>query len=276
MSDPIDELARFSSGFNATPGGEMPLSAAEVRRRGDRIRRRRTALVAGGVAAAVAAVTVPILALTGNSTDHDRDDIAEQSSLRVDDLLRDEDTEYSPNEASPWVTVDTYEGDGQAAFHKCQQEKLSALGATSSLTRFFDWSGTEPTPGTGLEETIAEFDTAGEARAAYDTIAGWIEGCESRIPDEEKEKYSVHGPRAADVPGADEAGIYDLHWGPVSKDLDPSGEDAYINETGLVLQGERIAVVQVTIIGQDYNFLDEDGGTPVFRMLPKAAERLEP
>ncbi|NHA01670.1 hypothetical protein G5V59_23280 [Nocardioides sp. W3-2-3] len=45
-------------------------------------------------------------------------------------------------------------------------------------------------------------------------------------------------------------------------------------ETGLVRVGNRLAVLTSVIVGQDYNFLDEDGGTPVNRMLPKAAARM--
>ncbi|NHA01673.1 hypothetical protein G5V59_23295 [Nocardioides sp. W3-2-3] len=59
-------------------------------------------------------------------------------------------------------------------------------------------------------------------------------------------------------------------------EIDPTGDAAYINETGLLLQDDRIAVLAVTIVGQDYDFAPDAGGTPVERMLPTAAERLLP
>jgi len=63
MRDPIDELESFDM-----PGTTTPLPAAEVRRRGDHIRRRNITLAAGGALAVVAAVAVPLAAV---ALDHD-------------------------------------------------------------------------------------------------------------------------------------------------------------------------------------------------------------
>lgn len=284
--DPIDELARFGAGFgSATPGGDMPLSAADVRRRGDQIRRRRTALVAGGAALAVAAVAVPVFAVIGNDSPRsDKDNLAHDvPPLSRADLLRDGDTEYDREGYSLFRTTDTFEGDGQAVHLPCQREKASALGATSSFTRTFDLyanpdklepGDTLPDDVTrdDLTELVAQFDSPDAARTAYDQFAEWIVDCE--MPGADKVNVAPQG-RSVDVPGGD-AVIYDLNWGPVPEDLDPYGDFAYISETGLVLQGDRIAVVSVRIVGQDYNWLPEDGGSPLERMLSKAAERLLP
>lgn len=284
--DPIDELARFGAGFgSATPGGDMPLSAADVRRRGDQIRRRRTALVAGGAALAVAAVAVPVFAVIGNDNPRsDKDNIAhEVPPLRLADLLRDADTEYDPEGYSLFRTSDTFAGDGQAVSLPCQRETTSALGATDSLTRTFDLYANpeklapgdtlpEDTTKDDLTEVIAQFDSPDAARTAYDQLAEWILDC--RIPGADKVNVVPQG-RSVEVPGGD-AVIYDLNWGPVPEEIDPFGDFAYISETGLVLQDDRIAVVSVKIVGQDYTWLSENGGTPLERMLPKAAERLRP
>ena len=62
MRDPMDQLESFTE-----PGLTMtPLSPAEVRRRGDRLRRRNTALTAVGVAAAVAVTATPLAIFAGN------------------------------------------------------------------------------------------------------------------------------------------------------------------------------------------------------------------
>jgi hypothetical protein len=280
--DPIDDLSRFGAGLsNGRTGGDMPLSAADVRRRGDQIRRRRTALVAGGAALAVAAVAVPIFAVVGGGTPRsDQDRVAQDPgpALSADDLLRDADTEYEVGRKGAFTTVDTYRGDGQATFHPCQQQKLSALGATDSFTRSYDQGvqleqGDTAPPdvsGDGLVETIAEFEDAAAARAAYDTLAQWLVECDT-IPGADEVTVQPKA-RSVEVRGAD-AVVYDLMWGPAPEEVDPFGDSAFINETGLVLKGDRIAVVAVTIVGQDYNFLP-DYGTPVERMVPTAAERL--
>ena len=63
MSDPIRDLENFSTG--GTP--MTPLPAAEVRRRGDRLRRRNTTLLSVAGAVAVAAIVAAPLALTGGN-----------------------------------------------------------------------------------------------------------------------------------------------------------------------------------------------------------------
>jgi len=63
MRDPIDELEDFTmDGL-----GRDPLPAAEVRRRGTRMRRRQAALAAVGGIAAVGVIAAPILAVTAGS-----------------------------------------------------------------------------------------------------------------------------------------------------------------------------------------------------------------
>ena len=63
MADPIRDLENFSAGGTAT----TPLPAAEVRRRGDRLRRRNTTLLTAASAVAVAAViAVPLVLGRGN------------------------------------------------------------------------------------------------------------------------------------------------------------------------------------------------------------------
>ncbi len=286
--DPIDELARFGAGFgSATPGGDMPLSAADVRRRGDQIRRRRTALVAGGAALAVAAVTVPVFAVIGNDNPRsDKDNIADDkthAALAESDLLRDADTEYDREGYTLFRTSETFEGDGQAVYLPCQREQTSALGATSSFTRVFDafanpdrLSPGDTPPGNAttddLVETIAQFDSPDAARTAYDQFTEWVVDCE--IPGADEVRTGAQG-RSVDVVDGD-AVLYDIQWGPVPEELDPTGDFAYLGEIGLVLQDDRIAVLKHTVIGQDYDSLPEEGGSPLERMLPKAAERLRP
>ncbi len=263
----------------------MPMSAADVRRRGDRLRRRRTALVAGGAALAVAAVVVPVLALGGHDSDQRRDDLITKdpasSALGEADLLSDEDTEYEVGSTGAFRTTETFTGDGQAAYHVCQQGTPSSLGATDSRTRTFAMRPPEEAsdlvspPSEGLVEMIAEFPDAATARAAYDTWRGWIDDCGRRLGDFERHFIDPE-PAVADLPAGSEGVIYDLSWGPVSQDTDPDGDAGFINETGLIVQGDRVAVLGLTIVGQDYNFLEEYGGTPVTRMLPRAAALLEP
>jgi hypothetical protein len=66
VRDPIEDLQHFRT--DGTPVN--PLPASEVRRRGDRMRRRNTALATvGGVAAALVAVAVPLSVMSGAGDD---------------------------------------------------------------------------------------------------------------------------------------------------------------------------------------------------------------
>jgi hypothetical protein len=68
MPDPIDELKNFS-----VPGPAMnPMSPADVRRRGDRIRRRNNVLAGAGAVAAVIAVATPFAVAAGHSPSSER------------------------------------------------------------------------------------------------------------------------------------------------------------------------------------------------------------
>ena len=67
MRDPIEELENFT-----VPGPPMnPLPAAEVRRRGNRIRRRNNVLAGAAAVAVLAAVLTPVALLADNDQDRD-------------------------------------------------------------------------------------------------------------------------------------------------------------------------------------------------------------
>ncbi|XBB67726.1 hypothetical protein ABFU82_00005 [Nocardioides sp. WV_118_6] len=277
--DPIEELSRFGAGFSTGHGGgEMPLSAADVRRRGDRIRRRRTALVAGAAAFAVAAVTVPVLALSLDGSRGDDSRVANDraKALSEADLLTDDDTVYS--DGADWFTIDTFEGDGQEAFQLCARSNLAGLGAGTILQRRYELrnleDGAPSVSGDEFREVVAQFPSAAEADKALQTVASWITDCGKHAKANGTPEYRVL--QTTPVPtGLDdsEAQVIDAHYGPVPKEIDPSGDAAYIAETGLVRVGNRIAILDSRIVGQDYTFLD---GTPVTRMIPRAAELLLP
>ncbi|KAB2809530.1 hypothetical protein F9L07_21190 [Pimelobacter simplex] len=277
--DPIEELSRFGAGLSTGPGGgEMPLSAADVRRRGDRIRRRRTALVTGAAALAVAAVTVPVLALSLDGSQRDDSRVANDrvKALSEADLLTDDDTVYS--DGADWFTIDTFEGDGQAAFHLCARSKLAGLGAEDVFQRTYELRNlADDAPsvsGDEFREVVAQFATTAEADKALQTIASWIDDCGERAVAEGTPDHRVLQTTPIEV-GLDDsdAQVIDAHYGPVPREIDPTGDAAYIAETGLVRVGNRIAILDSRIVGQDYTFLD---GTPVTRMIPRAAELLLP
>lgn len=209
----------------------------------------------------------------GTSTGSGAGSVRTDRAVTVEHLLTDDDTVYS--EGADWFRTSAHEGDGQSVFHPCATRSLEGTGATSVARADFELRNLEdPTAevtGDFLTQVVGEYDDEASARGAYDEIGAWLAECTQRpagITD-----YTSFEPRVVDVDGAT-AQIVDSHYGPVPAELDPYGDEANIMETGIALSGSRVTVLTSVIVGQDYNFLDEDGGTPVNRMLPVAVDRL--
>ncbi len=169
MPDPMDELSNFEPGVTASP-----IPAAEVRRRGDRLRRRRTALSVGGAVAAVLLIAVPIAVVAGGDGDGGTPQpvaptLSEDALLTADELpVRDR--------LTPWQEVQT---EGQVL--ACAPQLPAALDAPADLRRDFaadvaDGPAGE-TPVSVIRTQVLEFDDAPAAQAAYDQAQGWLRDC---------------------------------------------------------------------------------------------------
>ncbi len=89
MSDPLDE--RFRDFATGTPDMN-PAAPAEIRRRGDRMRRRRTALTAAGAALAVALIAAPVAVLATGDDGRDTPGPARTPTSTVTDPPSEEPT----------------------------------------------------------------------------------------------------------------------------------------------------------------------------------------
>lgn len=233
--------------------------------------------------AAALAASVLVLTACGSTDDPATDGAAsdpaatqdptttdQAGGLSADNLLTDADAIY-PNGGSDWRATDTLAGDGPTAFNPCARAALSDLGAASVLRRDFEFVVTDPGPETveptlTLNEVVGEFGSDAAARAAYVDIEEWLQDCLPSGADD----YRAGDFTPIAIPGG-EAEVQLSTYRPVPEDLDPYGDEGWFLETGLVVAGDRIAVLTQLTHGQDYNWPD---GTPVRQMLPVAAERL--
>lgn len=181
MSD-HDPFETFKATMS-TSGTLHPLPAHEVRRRGDRLRRRNTALtVAGGTVAALVAVGVPVaLTQTGGTTDGDSGLVATQGpstdavAWRVDIPANFPLTAGMPetngHDGSPVVAREGYE---PQVVGPCSGPAWDVSDALDSLSAVY----TGETEG-GQDRVLSVFEDEAAARARVDALAAEAASCTS-------------------------------------------------------------------------------------------------
>lgn len=276
MSDPIERMQRLRSDVE---GGPMP-PASEVRRRGDQLRRRRTAAMTAGAALAVVAIVAPVAFLTGGDpsgdSPHDPVDTpsetttsapAEPVTLSEANLLRDEDTVFTGDVR--WEAVSSGRGLARDVLDDCVDRAIADLGAAAAARRV--WlvdSGIH-----SLTHHVTEFRTDGEARTAYDQVAQWLTECPALDSDNGYTSTSA----AAEIPVEGSAQLTVATY-----NLDPDGTatqggEAYYQvelNVGLVVSGNRLAWLSQRMPDSTPGAPEFEAPTPVEQMLPTAAERL--
>ncbi|MFJ2755083.1 hypothetical protein ACIO3S_05780 [Nocardioides sp. NPDC087217] len=192
MSDPISRLDQFRAD---TPGAPMK-SAAEVRRRGDQIRRRRRTLVAAGAVAVAAVVAGPIIFLSAGfgeraiepqpapAPSQTPSTVAPSpsGSAPASDLTRanlpTEDDLVAEDPYPQWVLEQTYDGEGRGDHNECLPA-LADAGALATFRRdFIAEAGQEYADSAGtLKAVVAEFGSADEAEKARAELSDAASSC---------------------------------------------------------------------------------------------------
>jgi hypothetical protein len=203
MSDPISRLDQFRADAHGAP----MKSAAEVRQRGDQIRRRRRAVVAAGAAAVAAVVAGPIIFLSTGLGDKAIDPApAPSDSTAAPSASASASASTSDPSAGPTDT-ESPEADGPSAVNlidastlpeldrfesplgwnqytpasdiptlACQKEWLSALGASAKVASDYRWDSDGAMVGQ-VHMAVLEFPDVNAAGAAYNEIMEWQEVC---------------------------------------------------------------------------------------------------
>ena len=169
MPDPIDELSSFEPGVPMSP-----MSPAEIRRRGERLRRRNTALAVGGAAAAVLLVVVPVAVFRSDDGGGGTPQPA-QAPITADHLLTADELPVR-DRLSPWEETMP---DGQVL--ACAPQAPASLDETVAFRRDFRADVADAPSGevpvSVIRTEVLQFDDATEARQAYDQAQGWVLGC---------------------------------------------------------------------------------------------------
>ena len=200
------------------------------------------------------------------------------AALSASNLLTSADAIY-PNGALDWVESSTASRETTPAANACWQGSMTARGARATVQRDFvlvTMEGGDSDADARMNETVAEFATEAEAQKAYEDVLTWFDGCSPKG----STSYRSNPFESVSLPGQAEGVTGLAIYGPITAApgtaYDPADQDGagWFLEMGVVHDGDRVAIVSHLIGGLDYNWPAEDGGTPVQRMLPVAADRL--
>jgi hypothetical protein len=140
---------------------------------------------------------------------------------------------------------------------------MTSIGATDVAVRDY-----RPATGGGQDhasELVAEFPDSTTARRAFAVLKAWRAQCADQL---KRFKTSEVGDLQDVGVDGGTGGWYLLTYGPVAGDPDASFFDAQ----GLAVVGTRIAMVEMVLAGQDYNY--ESGQEPMVAAVQRAADRL--
>jgi hypothetical protein len=234
MSDPDERLSSFD------PGPSMnPLPPTEVRRQGERLRRRNTALVVGGAVAAVVLIAAPIAVFANRD-----DDVKPQPAVPGLDqsVLLNADEVPVRDRLTQWR-----EAEQQGPVLACAPDASVSLDETSSQRRDFaaDVAGVPAgdLPVSVVRTEVLEFTDDAAAVAAYQTAQSWIVDCPGG-----EDSASPGGTAEATIDLEDGQGEWSRHdfFAP---DICTDCDAIRFDRMGVAQFGDRVVLVSLAEVG---------------------------
>ena len=191
---------------------------------------------------------------TGQSTPADPSLVAELlSAQRMPGL----------NPETSWEEAATYPNEGPDFSVVCQLHPWMSIGSTAVVRR--DYAGLAESTAISL---VAEFATGRNAKRADAVWTAWAHDCEATATAAGHKHAHIN-----DVPYRVRTVVGPARWwlltyGPVEGDPQAS----YLQAFGLVRYNDRLALVRMTSVGQDYSY--EPGQEPVAVALRRTAQLL--
>ena len=148
-------------------------------------------------------------------------------------------------------------------FGTCQRFAITSIGAMRVAVRdYASANGGEDTVG---GELVADFADQQTAAGAMDVLRAWRAKCGDQL-----RKYVDPKVGALEPVGVEDAdaGWYLLSYGTP----DGPADDRWFDAQGMVRVGSRIALVRLSVLGQDYDY--EHGQEPMVAALRRAAAKL--
>ena len=187
------------------------------------------------------------------------------SKITTGNLPRAQDMEWK--KAGDWLIDGTRKGLGAEPVSTCISDNIAGYDGTVAALRR-DYTLTDNGRGTAV---ALNYDTTQAASAAFLNLTQAAESCQAAL----QLAGFTHVAKIKDFDVVIPEGITGLFY---EASYRPSGQDQTYESIGLSLAGSRVLLLSMIVIEPDSNWSYSEGGAkrlhPMFRTLPKAAERL--
>ena len=167
------------------------------------------------------------------------------------------------NEQFRWTAGATRNREPRTPFGTCQRFDMTSIGATRMVVRDFRPVATDSRASAG--ELVADFADDATARRAFGVLKSWRGRCDDQL---KRYQRSRVGDLEDVKVGGGTGAWYLLVYGPPKNDPDSGWFDAQ----GMARVGSRIAMVEMVVLGQDYNY--ESGKEPMVAAVQRAAAKI--
>ena len=167
------------------------------------------------------------------------------------------------NEQFRWTAGATRNREPRTPFGTCQRFDMTSIGATRMVVRDFRPVATDSRASAG--ELVADFADDATARRAFEVLKSWRGRCDDQL---KRYQRSRVGDLEDVKVGGGTGAWYLLVYGPPKNDPDSGWFDAQ----GMARVGSRIAMVEMVVLGQDYNY--ESGKEPMVAAVQRAAAKI--
>lgn len=168
------------------------------------------------------------------------------------------------NDRFTWREKSTRLREGRSPFGTCHKFAMTSIGAMRATVRRYVPTGNSP--GSTASHLVAEFADEMTAKRAYEVLKSWRSQCAAELKQHDRADVGRLEPVSLD---GDEAvgNWYLLTYGPAA-----GPDSSYFDAQGLTRVGRTVAVLQMRLEGQDYNY--PAGKEPMVAAVQQAAARL--
>ena len=168
------------------------------------------------------------------------------------------------NDAFTWQESATRRREGRRPFATCAKFAMTSIGAMNVAVR--SYTAADGSSGSSASNLVAEFGDEMTAKRAYAVLKSWREQCEEEL--QRFDRVEVGRLESVPLDGEDAVGDwYLLTYGPA-----PEPETGYFDAQGMTLAGSTISLVQMRLVGQDYDY--RAGQEPMVAAVQEAADNI--